>query len=290
MKSAAVPVLLLTAAAYAAEPLDRIYEGRFANGARFAPPLRVVTWNIHHGKRLDRVTEWLRAQEPDVVLLQEVDRDARRSGGVDVAAEMARRLGMNFVFAPAFEEAGQGTGNGRPALNGQALLARGEILNPRVLRFSRQTGFWRPRRWLPNWAPMQRRNGGRIALVAEVAAGESTVAVYNLHLESRGIGHTRRLQLEETLRDAGRYPPTVPVIIGGDLNTKYDPARTRERMARAGFRNCLGERNTRTHVLWGYLDWVFVRGPAECREPEVVRGTRASDHDPIVARLALVRR
>jgi endonuclease/exonuclease/phosphatase family metal-dependent hydrolase len=282
---AASAALLLAPALAASDPLDRVYEGGSAPASRTPSALRIVDWNIERGKHLDRVAETLRAQEPDLVLLQEVDLNARRSGGVDVAAELARRLNMNYSFAPAFEEVTQKNGNGRPALQGQAILARGTIRSTRVLRYRQQTGFWRPRRWLPNWAILQRRNGGRIAIISEVVAGDRVLAVYNLHLESRGFGHTRNIQLEETLADARRYPDSTTVIIGGDLNPKYDPARARRRVSREGFQNCMGDRNVRTHVLWGYLDYLFVRGPAACSDSDVIRGSRASDHDPIAARL-----
>ena len=68
------------------------------------PTLRVVSWNIRHGVGmdgrldLDRTAAVLRRLEPDLVALQEVDERCRRSGGVDQAAELGRRLGMEHRF------------------------------------------------------------------------------------------------------------------------------------------------------------------------------------------------
>ncbi len=70
-----------------------------------APPLRVLTYNIHHGEGpdgrvdLDRVAAEIRASGADVVGLQEVDRHySARSGSLDQAAELAGRLGMTAVY------------------------------------------------------------------------------------------------------------------------------------------------------------------------------------------------
>jgi len=68
------------------------------------PTLRVVSWNIRHGVGmdgtldLDRTAAVLRRLRPDLVALQEVDERCRRSGGVDQAAELGRRLGMEHRF------------------------------------------------------------------------------------------------------------------------------------------------------------------------------------------------
>ena len=62
--------------------------------------MRILTYNIHHGEGLDgridlpRIAAVIAAQRPDLVALQEVDRNARRSGGVDQAAELGRLTGL----------------------------------------------------------------------------------------------------------------------------------------------------------------------------------------------------
>ena len=132
---------------------------------------------------------------------------------------------------------------------------------------------------------MQRRTGGRIALVVETEVAGRRLVVYNLHLESRGFGHTRDVQLEETIRDASRYPAGTAIVIGGDLNTLYATKGVRARLESSGFRNCFGDRAVRTHVLFGALDYIFVKGPIECTDATVLRGQSGSDHDPVVARI-----
>ena len=77
-------------------------------------PLTVVTWNIHygygpvmyHGRGLDRaqvianlesIARHLRAWRPDIVALQEVDRDALRSHGIDQLAWLREATGMPYA-------------------------------------------------------------------------------------------------------------------------------------------------------------------------------------------------
>ncbi len=78
-------------------------------GQGHAVPLRVATYNIHAGTGsdgvfdLDRQAAALRALDADVIGLQEVDVHwGARSGNLDVAGELARRLGMRVSFAPIY--------------------------------------------------------------------------------------------------------------------------------------------------------------------------------------------
>jgi endonuclease/exonuclease/phosphatase family metal-dependent hydrolase len=60
-----------------------------------AAPLRVMTFNIQSGLRgLDGVVEVIRAAQPDIVALQEVDLGSRRAGGLDQTAVLAERTGL----------------------------------------------------------------------------------------------------------------------------------------------------------------------------------------------------
>src|SRR4030095_12566589 len=61
--------------------------------------LDVVTWNIERGSAFDAVLSVLRGLDPDVVLLQEVDRDCQRTGYRNVARDLATALNMNEVGA-----------------------------------------------------------------------------------------------------------------------------------------------------------------------------------------------
>jgi endonuclease/exonuclease/phosphatase family metal-dependent hydrolase len=68
-----------------------------AAAPRGAGELRVMTFNIQSGLRgLERVAEVIRAAQPDIVALQEVDRGSRRAGGLDQAAVLAEQTGLPY--------------------------------------------------------------------------------------------------------------------------------------------------------------------------------------------------
>src|SRR5688500_8381796 len=77
-----------------------------------APRRRVLSYNIHHGEGtdrkfdLERLAKIIRAAEPDVVALQEVDRKTRRASGVDQAAELGKLTDMHVEFGNAMNYSG----------------------------------------------------------------------------------------------------------------------------------------------------------------------------------------
>jgi endonuclease/exonuclease/phosphatase family metal-dependent hydrolase len=96
-------------------------------------PVRLVTFNIHHGvgddarHDLPRLARVLAAAEADVICLQEVDRHfGTRSEDVDQALLLARGLDMQLAWGPAIDEP---RGAGRPrGQYGNALLSRLPVL------------------------------------------------------------------------------------------------------------------------------------------------------------------
>jgi endonuclease/exonuclease/phosphatase family metal-dependent hydrolase len=282
------PVLALSAA-LAAPPLpatspnalQTILSGNYAQShGGFRTRASILNWNIDRGKHLDDIKDQIRRRKPDLCILQEVDLDARRTHKDDIAKDLAETFGMNYVFAPEFQELGQGTAED-PAFHGQALLTTMPVPSSRMIRFQHQSGWWKPRRLLLSSVPLlQRREGGRVALVAELDNGGKPLVVYNLHLESKGTEQLRLDQLDEVLDDAQRYPKETPIIIAGDFNTFLPHSRLIPRLREAGFRDVLGDRRPKTHVLLGELDWVFVRGSVECEGGQVLR-VHGSDHFPI---------
>ena len=135
--------------------MNDVLTGNFA-GCRwqFWPPqtIRVINWNIDRGLHLPEVTDFIASQQPDLVTLQEVDLNARRTHFRNVAEELARKLQMNYVFGREFEELTQGSRTS-PAYHGQATFSRWRLRNARVIRFREQSGFWRPRWFLPPCCP-----------------------------------------------------------------------------------------------------------------------------------------
>lgn len=252
--------------------------------------IRIVSWNIDRGTQLPLIGDELSKNPADLYLLQEVDSNTKRGANLDEAADLARRLNVNLSYAVEFEELSQEHENRQhpaPAYTGQATLTRLPIRHSRILRFRRQSGFWKPHSWIPSSVPLlQRRLGNRIALVTDLEFDGHLLVVYNLHLESRSMGRIQADQLDEVLADLKkRYPANTAVIIGGDLNSKYLPSIYLHKLEREGFRSATGERIERTHAIAMTLDWIFVRGAIRIEDGRVRREFRGSDHYPIYAEI-----
>ena len=82
--------------------------------------MKVMTYNIHHGEGTDgvidlpRIAGVIRAVNPQIVLLQDVDRGTRRAGEVDQAEELAKLLGWHHVFGEAMPLEGGSYGEAVP--------------------------------------------------------------------------------------------------------------------------------------------------------------------------------
>ena len=252
-----------------------------------APALNVLSWNIDRGTHYDAILTALQRLHPDLALLQEVDSRTTRTQGRDVAEDLAHALAFSEAFGIEFQELSQQEAEGPAAYTGQATLSRLPIRSARILRFRTQSTFWNPRPWIPSSVPfLQRRLGSRIALVTEVERNGNLLVVYNLHLESRNYGRIQLEQLDEVLADfTSHYPSATPVVIGGDLNSKYLPSRYLRKMEAAGFRSALGEQIERTHVIAMALDWVFARSLPAWHDGHVEKSVAGSDHYAITATL-----
>jgi len=267
------------------EPIETGTFLRRADGSR-PGSLQVVSWNINRGLQLPGIIEFLSNASPDLVLLQEVDVNARRTRHQNVAREIARALEMNYVFGREFHELTQGSPSS-PAYHGQATLSRFPIDSSRILQFSRQSGFWRPRWFIPKLQTLQRRIGARMGLISQIAWPQKPLIVYNLHLESRGGDELRSSQLVEVIEDSEQFGPGMPVILGGDFNFDLSCEQASSVMNRAPMRNPFNSGNPCPTVVRAgrgrarTIDWILVRGPVGYRNPELHADVFASDHYPL---------
>jgi endonuclease/exonuclease/phosphatase family metal-dependent hydrolase len=269
--------------------MDQVISGNFAPSrwAAWSPgSLRIVDWNIDRGLQLQAVIDFLASTKADILLLQEVGLNARRTHRLNIAETIARKLEMNYVFGREFQELTQGSKDS-PAYHGQATLSKWPISNPRLIRFSQQSHFWQPHWFLPNIEPFQERLGGRIALIAQITVAGGKFVTYNLHLESRGSNALRISQLGEVLSDATRYDAECPVVVAGDLNLDASREAVAFAFAKAGFQDAVKAPHTPTTPARGLfeagrqIDWAFIRRPVRACSGQVHSRVRASDHYPI---------
>jgi endonuclease/exonuclease/phosphatase family metal-dependent hydrolase len=215
-----------------------------------------------------------------------VDLNARRTHFLNIAEEIARKLKMNYVFGLEFQELTQAR-HQSPAYQGQATLSRWTLCNSRVIRFRRQSDFWRPRWYLPQLSLFQERLGGRIALVTEVQVQRKRLAVYNLHLESKGDEDLRLAQLKEAIGDAAARMQEMPTLLAGDLNFDASHPTVTGALGNLGFRSAIELPSPHTTTPRGLfrrprtIDWAYVSGPVMPVLGRVHDTVRASDHYPI---------
>ena len=259
------------------------------------PPssIRIVDWNIDRGLKLGGVVEFLADARADLLLLQEVDMNAKRTHRLNVAKEIAQKLQMNYVFGCEFQELTQSS-RSSPAFHGQATLSPWPLSNARVLRFERQSNFWRPRWYLPDTEPFQERIGGRMALVVDVNVAGRWLVSYNMHLESRGDANLRQAQLRECLQDSKQYKRSTPIVLAGDMNlnvARYDAV---SELKREDFTSPFTGQQIRTTPAKSLLDrgstidWIFTRGPIRSIQPQVHTSVEASDHFPLSLTLSFI--
>jgi len=253
--------------------------------------VRVVSWNIERGLQFSAILDFLRNAEADLILLQEVDHNVRRTQHRDVASELARSLRLNYVFGREFEELGAGS-QSVPAHHGLATLSPWPLSNGRIIRFQRQSNFWQPRWFVPQIGILQRRLGGRIALVAEALIYSKRFVTYNLHLESKGKGILRVQQLLETLEDVGRHTQSSVVIVGGDFNMNAAEGDVGATLRGAGLHDAVGLPAVPTTVVRApfqqprSIDWIYVSDSVRSKG-KVHSDIRASDHYPVSATFAV---
>jgi len=275
--------------------MDEVISGGFALPRIQLWPrdsIRVVDWNIERGTHLAGIIEFLKKCKADLIFLQEVDLNSRRTHHLDVAREIARSLQLNFVFGKEFEELTQGSKES-PAYQGQATLSPWPIKNARLIRFRQQTTFWEPHWYLPRIEPFQERRGGRIALAADIEVSGQVLTTYNLHLESKENDALRLSQLSEVLADAVSRNRNRSTLIAGDLNLNAGEGEAATTLRKAGFQDAVGLPHLCTRPARGLfdqgrsIDWIFLSGPLQPSDGQVYGYVRVSDHFPISFVLSL---
>ena len=183
--------------------------------------LNVLVFNMERGVHLDALGDCLETcpgiQPFDVILGNEMDDGCVRSGNRDTAAELAKRLGMNYVYGLEFIELVDE--RNEKGFHGNAVFSRWPIRRAGVIRLPEQYNWYFDR---------QRRIGGRLAVFAEVEVGGKPLGVVSIHLENRTHGAGRQAQMAAILEAVDRELAGMPVILGGDLNTNTFDGRSKE--------------------------------------------------------------
>ncbi len=242
--------------------------------------MRLIIWNIHKGIGArdrhyapGRIASVLGHYQPDVVLLQEVDDGAPRSGRDPQAQMLAEALEMPHVaFGPNVKL--------KVGRYGNATLSRHPIAEHRNVDLT---------------LPMKKRRGALYTkLHAQVRGHRYSVHLFNIHLGLAGM--ERRWQTKKLV---DRVPLSglrrgSRVIVAGDTND-WAGALPYGSLGRDGFRcvTGIGAKAIRTFPSWkpvGALDKIFLRGPVSTHHvfrSRMALAREASDHIPIIVDLDL---
>jgi endonuclease/exonuclease/phosphatase family metal-dependent hydrolase len=230
--------------------------------------LRIVTYNIHRGRGMDRrvrperIAEVLAEIDADVIALQEVIGPGR--GGPGHAEGIGAALGMGWVMAPAREL--------RQHQFGNVILSRFPIRDHAQHDLS--------------WKTMEPRNSQR----AEIDLGPGRIQIYNVHLGTALL--ERRYQAGRLATWVHDRRIAAPKIVLGDFNE----------WARGLAADILGERlksvdlfphvrRRRTYPGFFpllHLDHIYYLGNVEIRAislPRTRLAKMASDHLPLIAEI-----
>lgn len=249
-----------------------------AQAAERPRPLRVMTFNMHHGAGPDDVLDLadtartIRANGADVVGLQEVDRHwGERSGFADEARWLSRRLHMHVVFGANLDEDPLEPGQPRRQY-GTAILSRYPILS------------WSNTFLTKAGQPETEQRG---LLYARLMVRGVPVRFYNTHLQHTS-GAIRVAQVEQIKKLIGTTDE--PTVLTGDLNA--EPSSPEIASITAMFADTwrevgVGDGYTfDTRNPHARIDYVLTSADVAARRARVVDST-ASDHLPLRVDLAL---
>lgn len=184
------------------------------------PVIRALAWNLERGIKLDGIISAFESHSQlsarDAMLLTELDYGMARSGNRFVANEIARRLRLNYAFAPVYIALQKGSGvetdipgENTTSIHGLGLFSRWPLKNISAVP-------------LPNgkdkMTGKEKRLGFLRALVAEIAHPAGDFRAVTVHLDAHCSRRHRTRQMGIILDYLETLPP-MPTLIGGDWNT-----------------------------------------------------------------------
>lgn len=234
--------------------------------------LRVLSYNIHHGEGvdgkldIDRIANVIRSAKPDLVALQEVDQEVKRSQSVDQPAELAKLTEMQVVFGGNIELQGGRYGN--------AVLSRFPITRHQ-------------NHLLPNIDNSEQRG----VIEAEILlrdSGESLLLLAT-HLDFRA-DDAERLASANVINDLVAKHNQLPALLAGDLNATPNSSTLQ---AFASHWNRSNDQVMPTVPVTQpsqQIDFILYRPKASWKviETQVLDEQVASDHRAILAVLDLI--
>ena len=220
------------------------------------PVLRVLTYNIHHGRGTDgkfdygRLAKTIANLNPDVIALQEVDNRTQRASGLDISSELGKRLNMNHAFGNALYFSG--------GQYGEAILSRFPIDDIKS-----------------HHLPFRFGNEPRTALEVRITPdnGIPEFVFVGTHLCHQSAD--TRFEQTSQLNQLFSANSKLPIIMAGDLNARPDSKALQVLL----HKNWIDAVAPKTRI-----DYILLRknDPWEIVETIIVDEPIVSDHDPVL--------
>lgn len=243
--------------------------------------LTILSYNIHRAIgvdrrfRLERIVRVLEHHAADIVLLQEVDEGAPRSGEIDLARHLAAAAGYPH-FAVGHNV------SLRRGRYGNATLSRYPIVRERNIDLT---------------IGRRKRRGCQRTRIQIGPVAQRSLEVFNLHLGLSAGERHRQVRLLSHAPEFTACGASQPCVVGGDFND-WRSLLHGVFVDALGFRCATqvgdsGGRSLRTYPSFspsGSLDRIYYRGPlhlVDARTSRLAVVRVASDHLPVVAELEL---
>jgi endonuclease/exonuclease/phosphatase family metal-dependent hydrolase len=229
--------------------------------------ITVLTYNIHHGAGTDgkydlsRVADVIRKSGADLVALQEVDKDTKRTR-TDQPAELERLTGFHAVFGKAMNYDG--------GEYGDLILSRYPVSATDVHALPHKEGGKREPRCL---------------VIAHVQSPAGEIVFASTHLDHTGGEENDRLAQANAII-AKLKGGKLPTLICGDFNCppKSEPIQNMVKH----WQDTTGDAPTcPAEKPQNKIDYIFASGQFKSLEDQVIDDPVTSDHRPVRAVLEM---
>ena len=234
--------------------------------------LRILSYNIHHAEGVDgkldvpRIAQVILSVDPDLVALQEVDKNTIRTGKVNQDIELSRLTKMNSVFGSNITFQGGQYGN--------AILSKFPIIKNKNFL-------------LPNVDSGEQR--GLLQSQIQISNKEN-VLFFSTHLDHRR-SDTERLASAKAINQIISLDNKSPAILAGDFNDVPDSPTLKElgkvwlRSNKKILRTIPASKPSRQ------IDYIFVQPKERWKiiESQILDEDIASDHRAIFSIIELIK-
>ena len=234
--------------------------------------LRILSYNIHHAEGVDgkldipRIAQVILSVDPDLVALQEVDKNTIRTGKVNQDIELSRLTKMNSIFGSNITFQGGQYGN--------AILSKFPIIKNKNFL-------------LPNVDSGEQR--GLLQSQIQISNKEN-VLFFSTHLDHRR-SDTERLASAKAINQIISLDNKSPAILAGDFNDVPDSPTLNElgkvwlRTNKKILRTIPASKPSRQ------IDYIFVQPKERWKiiESQILDEDIASDHRAIFSIIELIK-